>query len=194
MNLHGLASGVIAAVNPMTLVSIRISIGSSDPDVAGKRTPLYATPGAFVGSIAGAVLTAGAPTAGALQVGQTIAGAGVTPGTKITALGTGTGGAGTYSVAPEQTVASTAMTTAYELAAQVQSLSYGNLRQVEGLNLGGVLLKAYCFGQVEAIVRAKGKGGDLLTIPGGVHAGTYLVNVVFEQFPDWCSVGLARQA
>ncbi|ENN86064.1 hypothetical protein RHSP_31951 [Rhizobium freirei PRF 81] len=64
----------------------------------------------FTGAIAGTTLTVSAVSAGTLQVGQTIAGAGVTGGTTITALGTGVGGAGTYTVSASQTVASEAMT------------------------------------------------------------------------------------
>lgn len=64
----------------------------------------------FTGVIAANTLTASAVT-GVLHVGDVIAGAGVTVGTTITAILTGTGGAGTYTIggAP-QTVASEAMT------------------------------------------------------------------------------------
>jgi len=62
------------------------------------------------GAIAATTLTVSAVTSGALAVGQTISGAGVTGGTTITALGTGTGGAGTYTVSVSQTVASTTVT------------------------------------------------------------------------------------
>jgi hypothetical protein len=55
-------------------------------------------------------LTASSPTLGSFSVNQTLAGTGVTAGTQITALGTGTGGAGTYIVSPSQTVASTTIT------------------------------------------------------------------------------------
>jgi hypothetical protein len=62
------------------------------------------------GAISGTTLTVSAVASGALGVGQVITGTGVTAGTKITALGTGTGGAGTYTVSPSQTVASTTLT------------------------------------------------------------------------------------
>jgi hypothetical protein len=64
---------------------------------------------ALTGSIAGAVLTVTAVASGTLKVGQQLIAAGVASGTTITALGTGTGGAGTYTVGTEQTVSSTAM-------------------------------------------------------------------------------------
>jgi hypothetical protein len=66
-----------------------------------------ATVGAVVtGSISGTTLTVSAVTSGTLFVGQTIQGSGVTVQTIITALGTGTGGAGTYTVNNSQTVTS----------------------------------------------------------------------------------------
>src|SRR5581483_960604 len=62
----------------------------------------------FTGSISGTTLTVTtAPGAGQapLAVGQTLSGAGIAPGTVITALGTGSGGTGTYTVNTSQTVA-----------------------------------------------------------------------------------------
>ena len=66
----------------------------------------------FVASLTGTTLTVLSVTAGTLTVGATIAGAGVTVGTTITALGSGTGGIGTYTVstAPPVSVTPTAMT------------------------------------------------------------------------------------
>lgn len=62
------------------------------------------------GSISGTQLTVTAVTSGTLYVGATISGSGVTGGTTITALGTGVGGTGTYTVSTSQTVASTSIT------------------------------------------------------------------------------------
>jgi len=63
----------------------------------------------FTGSISGTTLTVSAVASGNLAVNQFIYGPNVTPGTYITALGTGGGGPGTYTVSTSQTVASTAM-------------------------------------------------------------------------------------
>ena len=69
----------------------------------------------FTGSISGTTLTVSAVVSGTLAIGQLITGTGVSaspPGssaTYITALGTGTGGVGTYTVSVSQTVSSTAM-------------------------------------------------------------------------------------
>lgn len=65
------------------------------------------TTAVVTGSISGTVLTVSAVTSGALVVGQTISGTGVTADTVITSFGTGSGGAGTYNINNSQTVAST---------------------------------------------------------------------------------------
>jgi len=58
----------------------------------------------FTGATSGisTTLTASSVT-GTIQVGQVIAGTNITAGTTITALGTGTGGAGTYTISPAST-------------------------------------------------------------------------------------------
>lgn len=61
---------------------------------------------AFAGYIATTTLTVTTASSGTLQVGDIIAGAGVTAGTTITALGSGSGGTGTYTVSASQSVGS----------------------------------------------------------------------------------------
>ena len=63
--------------------------------------------GAFsgTGQIDGTTLTIANVTSGALYIGATITGTGVTAGTRITDFLTGSGGVGTYVVTPAQTVA-----------------------------------------------------------------------------------------
>ena len=67
----------------------------------------------FVGSISGTTLTVTSITSGAIALGQTITGTGVSAGTTIVAFKSGAGGnineAGTYTVNINQTVASTAI-------------------------------------------------------------------------------------
>jgi hypothetical protein len=70
-----------------------------------------AVTGTYVtGSIASTTLTVTAVSVGVLQVGSVITGTGIATGTTITALGTGTGGIGTYTVNISQSVVSTAIT------------------------------------------------------------------------------------
>ena len=80
--------------------------------LTGVQTVAGATGAVVTGSIAAFTLTVTAVTSGTLMLGQVISGAGVTAGTKITAVLTGTGGVGTYTVDQTQTVASTAITAA----------------------------------------------------------------------------------
>ena len=68
----------------------------------------FSVDGSFTASISGTTLTVTTVSAGqgTLDVGQLITGQGVALGTVITALGTGTGGTGTYTVNISQTFAS----------------------------------------------------------------------------------------
>lgn len=69
----------------------------------------------FLGSIAGTVLTVSSVTFGTIAAGQTLFGTGVAAGTTIVAQTGGTpGGAGTYTVAPSQTVGSEVLSTGSE--------------------------------------------------------------------------------
>ena len=74
------------------------------------------------GSIAGTTLTVTVVGSGVVRVGYVISGTGVTAGTTVTALGTGTGGTGTYTVSTSQTVSSTTITgTTYDSSLEVNS-------------------------------------------------------------------------
>jgi hypothetical protein len=72
----------------------------------------------FTGSISGTTLTVTAIASGALAIGQTISGTGVTSGTTIVGFVSGAGGnvneAGTYTVSVSQTVASTTISAYYQ--------------------------------------------------------------------------------
>jgi hypothetical protein len=115
-----------AGSNGGNLASCTASVGGSGGGTSGSKDPtvgllatasdgyagwsvagLNAIP--LTGSISGTTLTVTATPSGALGPGQTISGSGVASGTQITAFGTGTGGAGTYTVNDSQTVASEAM-------------------------------------------------------------------------------------
>ena len=79
-------------------------------DSSLREYPQALTATYFTGSVSGTTLTVSALSAGILQVGTVIEGTGVAVGTKITALGTGTGGTGTYTVNISQLVVQTSMT------------------------------------------------------------------------------------
>lgn len=97
----------ITASGSMTVASMLYGSGTGQFKIPAGTTAQRA--GAFNGngSITGTTLSISTVSTGSLYVGATITGTGVTAGTRITAFVTGTGGAGTYTVTPSQTVAST---------------------------------------------------------------------------------------
>lgn len=76
------------------------------------------------GSISSTTLTVTAVTSGTLVVGQALSGTGVAAGTYIAALGTGAGGAGTYTVSVSQTASSTTITGAGQQIVAGAALAY----------------------------------------------------------------------
>ncbi len=88
------------------------------------------SPSAFIGVISGTTLTASAVT-GQLAIGDLLAGSGISGGTRITALGTGTGGAGTYTVNNSQSISSEAMTSVGAV------LTIGEATSLRGIGLHG---------------------------------------------------------
>lgn len=190
MNLHAIVAPYIGAVNPLTLVGIQISAGSTTgPN--GIRVPKYETPGALVASIAANVLNVTAQTAGRLSAGQTLAGVGLATGTMISSQISGVrGGIGTYSLNNQQSdLGAVAMTTSLALLAQVQPMTKSDLMQLEGLNLNGDKRAIYLNGTIDGVVRVELKGGDLVTLPNGQ---VFLVVQNLEGFAD--TAGWTRAA
>lgn len=72
--------------------------------VSARSLNSTATGAKFTATISGTTMTVSAMTSGTIYLGQTIQGAGVTAGTVVTALGSGTGGTGTYTVSVASTV------------------------------------------------------------------------------------------
>ena len=79
----------------------------------------------FTGSIAGTTLTVTAITSGAIALGQTLSGTGITAGTTIVAFQSGAGGnineVGTYTLNISQNVASTTINTYYQRPLAINS-------------------------------------------------------------------------
>lgn len=142
--------------------------------VLGKIT--RAANGASVtGAISGTTLTVTAIGSGSLAVGQTLSGSGVTAGTKITALGTGIGGVGTYTVDTSQTASSTTITATSAEASAVTGSGGGTFGAITVSNdakPGNYLLK---------IIKAASGAGDFqVTDPDGVVVGNGTVAVAFS--------------
>jgi hypothetical protein len=77
--------------------------------VATETLNTAASAATITASISGTTLTVTAVSTGTLYIGQTIQGTGISANTVITALGTGTGNTGTYTVSNSQTVGSETM-------------------------------------------------------------------------------------
>lgn len=77
--------------------------------------------------------------------------------------------------------------------AQIQPLTGGDLRQLEGLNLQGEYQGVYLNGRIDGILRTENKGGDKIVFPDN---RVYLVTTVLESWPDWtkCAVTLQNGA
>lgn len=86
----------------------------------------------FTGSIAGAVMTITAVQKGAIAVGSVMLGVNVATGTVVTAFGTGTGGVGTYTIDPTQTIPSQVLATG--IAAHTQKVQVVVQLDVHGDN------------------------------------------------------------
>ena len=84
----------------------------------------------------------------------------------------------------------------FQTTAQVQPISTGDLRKLEGLNIQGVTEKIYLNGQLRGLQRINALGGDLIILPDGT---TYLVMAVLEAWRfvsagnGWCSVAVVMQ-
>lgn len=80
--------------------------------------------------------------------------------------------------------------------AQLQALDSVDLKQLDGLNIQGILRKIYLRGALAGVIRPNSTGGDLVTIaaPAPVmYRGTWLVVKVFEQWPLWASCAICLQ-
>ena len=124
----------------------------------------------FTGSISGTTLTVTAITNGTIAINQALFGVNVTQSTVITALGTGTGGVGTYTINQSQTVASTQMNSA-TVGAVVTGAISGTTLTVSAVTSGTLVVGQTIQGSTvtaQTIITALGTG------TGGV--GTYTVN------------------
>lgn len=142
----------------------------------------------FKGDISGTTLTVTEIISGAINVGYVLSGTGVTFGTKITALVTGIGGLGTYTVDISQTTASTQITgtstgasaalSVSSNAGKIQSITLNNggsgyiatpaITITDNLNGAGAVATAVMGANVFTVLTTNGPLSAGLALSGGV--------------------------
>ena len=76
------------------------------------------------------------------------------------------------------------------VSAQIQPMTFNDLRQTEGLNLQGTKRGIYLEGNIDAIVRLNQKGGDLITMEDG---SVWLTVLILESWVDWVKAAIVLQ-
>jgi hypothetical protein len=76
------------------------------------------------------------------------------------------------------------------VSAQLQSLQYSDVMKLEGLNIQNVRDKIYLSGDLEGLIRADRRGGDLVIFPDG---RTYVVAIILENWPEWTCAAITQQ-
>jgi len=82
--------------------------------------------------------------------------------------------------------------TAVDGPAQVQALDGDTLKQMDTLNIQGVLRAIYLRGALAGVVRPAGTGGDIVKRKAGTE--TWLVVKVLETWPDWTKAVICLQS
>jgi hypothetical protein len=142
-------------------------------DGAYRYTWYISSPAAaiFTGSTSATTLTVTSISSGTIAINQSLYGIGVLPETVITALGTGTGGTGTYTINRSQTVASGTLNSA-TVGAVVTATIAGTTMTVSAVASGELHVGQTVQGvgvTIDTIITALGTGS------GGV--GTYTLSV-----------------
>jgi len=152
----------------------------------------------FVGSISGTTLTVTLMKSGTIAVNQQVLCDGILPNTVITALGTGTGGVGTYTINRTQTITSRDINTAAVGAVVTGSISGtvltvtavtsgilypGQTIQGTGVTAGTIITALGGSAALSFSITAAGTGyavGDTITVTGGIYSqqATYTVATI----------------
>ena len=152
----------------------------------------------FIGSISGTLLTVTLMKDGVIAAGQQLLGLGVSAGTIITALGTGTGGVGTYTLNQSNTLTSQNFNSAAAGAIVTGSISGtvltvtavasgtlypGQTLQGTGITPGTIITALGGSAVISQSITAAGTGyavGDTITVTGGIYSQqtTYTVATI----------------
>lgn len=124
----------------------------------------------FTGSISGTTLTVTAMSSGTITANQSLTGIGITAETVITALGTGTGGVGTYTINISQTVSAESMSST-AVGARFTATVAGTTMTVSAVASGTIYLG-------QTVQGASVTAGTIITAfgTGSGATGTYTIS------------------
>ena len=74
--------------------------------------------------------------------------------------------------------------------AQIQALDGADLKQLDGLNIQGVLRAIYLRGELAGVVRPNQTGGDIVQRADG---SSWLITTVLEGWSDWTKAVIVLQ-
>jgi hypothetical protein len=142
-------------------------------------------PAQFTGSISGTTLTVSAVASGTIATGTVLRGPGVYNGTTITALGTGTGGTGTYTVNLSQTVASATMYAGaqYYIRTYTQLAVAPTSPAAAGSASGGTLPAATYYYKITAVCGKQGESGPSTEVSYTATGSTSSVGLTWNVDP-----------
>lgn len=172
---HVAASLSLSGATSFSAAAALIQAGISDP-----------TECSFTGSVSGTVLTVTAVSSGTLSVGQTVTGTNVTAGSIITALGTGTGLTGTYTLSASSTASSESMTAlATQPVVSYDSVSGGFL-VTSGIT-GVASIAAFATGTLAASLLLTSATGATLSQGAAATTPAAFMNSIIAITQNWVS-------
>lgn len=188
--LQALSGSLTVSINgsPVTASSINLAAATSFSNAAAIIQAALNIEGPqaaqVTGAISGTTLTISAVTTGAVAVGDYLSGAGISPGTYITALGTGTGGVGAYTISASQTVSSESMTV-FAPAVSYDSIS-GGLFLYSGTT-GATSTIGYATGTLAASLNLTQATGAVLSQGAALSTPAAAMTALAAISQDWAS-------
>ena len=195
-NLHTYLSKVVTALSYDLLfgsnyggIQVALAYGQYNVGLSINPTTINATvlgtsgtASGTVCAIVGTTLTVSGTITGTFAVGMTLSGTGVTAGTIITALGTGSGGAGTYTVSISQTTSTTSIsgTNNTVLLSTIEDMVVGNAITFSGTSFGNIVEGNTYYivninsslNSIQISTTANGTVFGLTTVTGSLEANT----------------------
>ena len=129
------------------------------------------------------LMTVGAMTSGALAVGQTVTGGTIAANTTITALGTGTGAAGTYITSGGSQTVSATVVQAGQLVCTYDSI-WGSF-VITGGTPGAVGTISYASGTISAALNLTAVTGAVLSQGAAAQTPASMMNSIINQTTNW---------